>query len=144
MKSTLKIQNVRSVTGWSDSTVVLYWLYGQGSYNQFFRNKVNKILERNINCQYVPPTDNPTDLASRGSLLTKIPEIWWKGPSWLQVKKNWPWQPDLKPSEESEKEIRILKEHKSIVFTTVAIQDDFDLMLHKFDLQKALKYQHGS
>ena len=32
MKSALKNQNVRSVTGWTDSVVVLYWLKGQESY----------------------------------------------------------------------------------------------------------------
>ena len=89
MKSALKNQNVRSAAGWTDSTVVLYWLNGQGSYNQFVRNRVNKILERDdINWQYVQTRDNPVGLDSRGSLLTKIPEIWWKGPSWLQVKEH--------------------------------------------------------
>ena len=68
VKSALKNQNVRSVTGWTDSTVVLCWLNRQGSYNQFVRNRVNKILERDdINWQYVPTRDNPADLGSRGS-----------------------------------------------------------------------------
>ena len=89
VKAALKNQNVRSVTEWTDSTVVLYLLNGQGSYNQFLRNRVNKTLERDgINWQYVPTRDNPADLGSRGSLLSKIPEIKWKGPSWLQVKEN--------------------------------------------------------
>ena len=89
MKSALKNQNVRSVIDWTDSTVVLYWLNEQGSYNQFVRNRANKILERDdINWQYVPTIGNPADLGSRGSLLTKILEIWWEGPSWLQVKGN--------------------------------------------------------
>ena len=89
VKAALKNQNVRTVTEWTDSTVVLYLLNGQGSYNQFVRNRVNKTLERDgINWQYVPTRDNPADLGSRGSLLSKIPEIKWKGPSWLQVKEN--------------------------------------------------------
>ena len=97
-------------------------------------------MERDdINWQYVPTRDNPADLGSRGSLLTKILEICWEGPSWLQVKENWPRQLDIKPSEESEKVVKISKEHKSNVFTTVAIQDEFDLILHKFDLHKALR-----
>ena len=96
-------------------------------------------MERGVNWQYVPTRDNPADLGSRGSLLTNIREIWWKGPSWLQVKENWPRQPYIKPSIESEKEVKISKEHKSIVITTVEIQDDFDLLLHKFDLHKALR-----
>ena len=140
VKSALKNQNVRSVTGWIDSTVVLYCLNEQGSYNQFVRNRVNKILERNdINWQYVSTRNNPADLGSWGSLLTKIPEIWWKGPSWLQVKENWLRQPDMKPSVESEKEVKISKEYKSITITTVEIHYDFDLILDKFYLYKALR-----
>ena len=72
---------------------------------------VNKILERDdINWQYVPTRDNPADLGSRGSLLAKIPEIWWKGHPWLQVQENCPKQADIKPSVESEKEGKISKE----------------------------------
>ena len=133
VKSALKNQNVKSVTRLTD-TVVLYWLNRQGRYNQFVLNRVNKILERDdINWQYVRKRDNPADLGSRGSLLTKIPEIWCQGPSWLQVKENWLRQPDIKPSEGSEKEIKISKEHESIVSPAVSIQDDFDLILLKFD-----------
>ena len=71
--SALKNQNVRSVTGWGNSTIVLYWLNGQGSCKQFFRKRVNKILERDdINWQCLPTRENPDDLGSKGSLLTKI------------------------------------------------------------------------
>ena len=63
-----KNQNVRSVTSWTDSTVVLYYLNGQGSYNQIVRHRVNTILERDdINWQYLSPRENPADLGSRGS-----------------------------------------------------------------------------
>ena len=39
----------------------------------------------------------------------------------------------------SDKEVKISKERKSIVIRTVEIQDDFDLILYKFDLHKALR-----
>ena len=69
------------------------------------------------------------------SLVPEIsPEI-----SWLEVKENWPRQPDIKRSLESEKEVKISKEHKSIVITAVEVQDDFDLILNEFDLHKALR-----
>ena len=117
---------------------MLCWLNGQGNYNQFVRNRVNKILERSdINWQYVPTRENPANLDSRGSLLTKIPEVWWKGSSWLQVKER-PRQSFMEPSVESKKEVKISKEHKSIAITTAEVQDDFDLILHRFDLHKAL------
>ena len=74
VKFALTNQNVRHVMGWIDSTVMLFWLNGQGSYNQFVRIKVNKVRQRDdINWQYVPTRDNPADLGSKGSLLTKIP-----------------------------------------------------------------------
>ena len=38
---------------------------------------------------------------------------------------------------ESEQEVKISKVIKSIVTTPVGVQDDFDLILHKFDLHKA-------
>ena len=61
-------------------------------------------MERDdIDWQYVPMRDSPADLGSKESLLTKIPELWWEVPTWLQVKENWPRQPDIKPSEELEK-----------------------------------------
>ena len=43
---------------------------------------------------------------------------------------------DKKPSVESEKRLKILKEHKSIVITAIEIQDDFYLILYKSDSQK--------
>ena len=101
---------------------MLYWLNGRGSYNQFVQNRVNNTLKRDdINRQYVPTRENLADLLCRWSLLTKILEIWWRRPSWLQVKKNWSRQPDIKPSVESEKEVKISKEHNSIVITAIEI-----------------------
>ena len=59
-KQTLENQNVRSVTGWADSTVVLYWLNEKGNYKQFVGNRVNKIREKElINWYYVPTEENP-------------------------------------------------------------------------------------
>ena len=61
VQSTLKNQNVRSVTRETDRTVVLYWLNEQGNYNQFVRNRISKVLERNdIYGQYIPARENPT------------------------------------------------------------------------------------
>ena len=97
-------------------------------------------MERDdINWQFASIKENPAYLESRGSLLTKIPEIRWRGPSSLQVKENWLSQLNIKPSAESEKEVKFPKEPKSIGITLVEIQDDFDLVLRKFDLHKAFR-----
>ena len=113
---------------------MFYWLNKRWSYKQFVQNSVNK--SDDINWQYVPTREHPAEVGSRESLLTKVLEIWWRGPSWLQVKEKWPMQTDKKPSVESEKRLKILKEHKSIVITAIEIQDDFCLILYKSDSQK--------
>ena len=76
IKVALKRCNIRSITGWTDSTVVLDWLNRQGLYKQFEANRVTKILEKEyIKWYYVPTKQNPADIGSRGSLLSKIPDI---------------------------------------------------------------------
>ena len=43
-------------------------------------------------------------------MLSKIPDIRWNGPSWIaENKKNWPDQPILSESKQSEKETKIIK-----------------------------------
>ena len=74
VKAALKRRNIRSVTGWTDST--------QRIYKQFVANRVSKILEKEyIKWYYIPTKENPADIGSMGSLLNKILDIWWKGPS---------------------------------------------------------------
>lgn len=60
---------------------------------------------------YVPSSDNPADLLSRGfnPRSIKTSTLWWQGPSWLQKNENyWPRDnsincdlPELKPNEQS-------------------------------------------
>ena len=44
IKAALKDLNIRSITEWTDSTVVLQWLRDQESYKVFVENRVKKIL----------------------------------------------------------------------------------------------------
>ena len=48
-------------------------------------------------------------------------------------------QSNINPCVESEKEVKISKEHKSIVIARVKFQDNFDLILRKFYLHKAFR-----
>ena len=135
VKVALKHCNIRSITGWTDNTVILHWLNRQGLYKQFVANRVTKILEKEyIKWYYVPTKQNPADIGSRGSLLSKIPGSWWNGPSWIAGNSKWPDQPIL--SEASEKEAKIIK---NILATTVKLKDLFDLLLDKYELHKVLR-----
>ena len=102
VKSALKSENVRSVTGWTDGTVVLYWLTEKGNYSLLER--VNKIREKEfIKWYYVPTKENPADIGIRGSLIVNISRVWWEGPSWLPDKTKWPNQPLITSTTDSEK-----------------------------------------
>ena len=64
------------MSGWTDRTVVLHWLKRQGLYKQFVANRVSNILEKEyIKWYYVPNKQNPAGIRSRGSPLSKIPDI---------------------------------------------------------------------
>ena len=79
--------NIRAITGWSDSTIVLCWLSQEPSnWTTFVANRVAEIQRNDrVHWQHVSTEDNPADnAASRGvepSALKSL-EIWWKGPTW--------------------------------------------------------------
>ena len=134
VKAAVKHCNIRSVTGWTDSTVVLYWLNRRGIYKQFEANRVINILEKGyIKWYYVPTKQNPGDIGSRGSLLSKISDIWRKCPSWIVEIRN---GQILSESKEFEKKSKIIK---NILATTVKQKDLFDFLLAKYELHKVLK-----
>ncbi|MCG8113696.1 MAG: hypothetical protein N0E59_23340 [Candidatus Thiodiazotropha taylori] len=60
----------------------------------FERNIVQEInREGDIVFRYVSTTENPADVATRGTTVPKLQEnsLWWYGPSWLTVaEQEWP------------------------------------------------------
>ena len=74
---------------WSDSQVVLHWIYSNKKQKQLFvLNRVRQItsLVNKESWGYCPTNQNPADIASRGIECPKIVDnrIWWKGPLFLQ------------------------------------------------------------
>ena len=84
IKAALKDLNIRSMTGWTDSTVVLHWLRKQGNYKVFVETRVKKILIYEfIEWKYVPTKQNPAYIESRGSSIGRLVDLWWKDPTSL-------------------------------------------------------------
>ncbi|XP_028405809.1 uncharacterized protein LOC114528390 [Dendronephthya gigantea] len=129
---------VISVCAWSDSTVCLQWINGQGNYKQFVANRVKKITEKQIEWKYVPTLENPADIGSRGTTRDlQANETWMKGPSWLSETEKWPEQVKIKPSEKSESESRMMRE---VMKVTIQKEADFiDCLLEKFGLTKTVR-----
>jgi len=83
-----------SVKLWSDSQIVLHWLNSQKKLKPFVASRVQEIIEEfpATTWRYVPTSDNPADLLTRGisagSLATST--IWRHGPPWLTDHSQWP------------------------------------------------------
>ena len=128
---------VRSVYGWSDSTVTLHWIKGRGVYKPFVANRVKKINAREyIEWKHVGTEQNPADMGSRGCVADKLTETWIPGPDWLSDPDWWPMDVCTKPTKESEAESKQIKE----VFTTaVETKDYLDEILQKHEFWKAVR-----
>jgi hypothetical protein len=118
---------VNGTHSWSDSTVALYWINGQGEYRQFMSNRVRKIREHSsIQWHYVPTEENPADIGSRGG-STVNNELWTNGPEWL----------NLESSPETNAEAKVTK---SILATAITRYDDrMDKLLEAHGLRKVTR-----
>ena len=79
-----------TIYGWLDRTVALHWILVSGQYRQFVVNRVCKIIEHpDILERYLPTSENPADLATRGGQVANA-ELWWNVPVWLSDPEKWP------------------------------------------------------
>jgi len=83
---------------WTDSQIVLHWIYKQHHLMPFIAHRVTEIITAfpATIWSFTPSADNPADLLTRGisseQLLTS--QLWMHGPQWLQFRQNWPqWTP---------------------------------------------------
>ena len=136
VKNSLDCLPIPNVYAWLDSTVALHWIRGNGQYKQFVSNWVSKIHHRpEIQWRYVPTTENPADLASRGGEPTSL---WWDGPGWLADQSKWPRNLTTSPTTTSEAEAKLIREVVT-VSKDEPYTDDFEQLLEKHKLQGALR-----
>ena len=121
---------------WLDSTVALHWIHDNGEYRQFVANRVRKIQSHpEARWHHVPTKENPADLGSRGGGVSGH-ELWWKGPAWLPDQQQWPPQIVTKASPQSTEERKVQRE---LFAAVVEVNNDFDRVLDKFGLRKAMR-----
>lgn len=96
-KSYERCMNIKSVTIWTDSSIVLHWLKSEKFKSQFVKNRVTCIKSRSCDVQfnYVDTASNPADLVTRGLtaryFISKL-SFWIHGPIWL-LTEQWPVPP---------------------------------------------------
>ena len=127
---------VRELYCWLDSTVALHWIRGAGDYKQFFGNRVSKIQQHSdVKWRHVTTQENPADLGSRGGSV-QGEELWWKGPKWLADREKWPSDIVTSSNPQSQAEAKVTRE---IFAVAHVVTDEFDALLEKFALWKALR-----
>ena len=79
---------MQSVTFYSDSTDVLWWIRGRGKdFRPFVTNRIGEIrmFTKPSQWQHVSTEENRADLCTRGATPSELAEcfLWWNGPDWL-------------------------------------------------------------
>ena len=104
---------VREIWAWSDSLTTLHWIGGEATrWKTWVRNRVLVIQEINakysVRWRHCPGTDNPADLASRGTRVRDLEtDRWQKGPEWLLERERWPTNLAAGPVPECEEEMKV-------------------------------------
>lgn len=77
---------------WTDSKCVLYWLKSNKVLPIYVQRRVNEIKTLKAEFRYVPSSDNPADIASRGCTMDELQQsLWWTAPPWLyDDESHWP------------------------------------------------------
>ena len=80
---------------WSDSQIVLSWIFSDKKLKPFVSNRVAEIRSVSTRWRYCPLADNPADLLIRDITFAQLNNLdkWNHGPEWLTTASHWPaWQ----------------------------------------------------
>ena len=141
VKIALQQYPIDEIHGWVDSTTVLQWMKGKGTWSLFVRNRIKAINNSDIkNWHYVPTGENPSDVGSRGSDPRKLDAFWFSGPQWLARIEEWPDQPEISDNAETATEMMPMKERAMLAKEEkVGENDSLDSLLERRTLWKTLR-----
>ena len=134
---------IKSITIWMDSMVALYWITNPGKgWKVFVANRVKKIAETigpiNITWKHCPSNMNLADLGSRGATIAKMERgSWLTGPEWLLDERQWPQQPRLNNTEETDKECKATRE--VVLRTQERKLDEWDVLLERSNYWRTIR-----
>ena len=122
IKKNLSDWTVQKTSFYTDSSNVLYWIYGAKKWNSYISKRLNEIHELSSQTEWshCPGEQNPADLATRGISMSHLlkSNLWFHGPEWLtnhELKSNCTsWKPT--PS------AQCLQEEKVIVQTHAILE----------------------
>ena len=131
--------NIVEVHYWGDSMTALHWVHHAGTYSIYVRNRVQKIREltKDAVWRHIRTEGNPADLATRGMDVKKLGSLWFKGPSFLSDKANWPTQPEFIETEAAAQE-KIIPKVK-VLLNLPHATDFIDDMCQKYPYKRLIR-----
>ena len=140
VRKTLDEYSIEEFHGWIDSTTVLHWLEGNGTWTQFVRNRATAIRESHLTKRhYVPTEESPSDKGTRRVAPEKLGRLWFHGPDWLHNKDEWPSQPEFMETPETVSESLSMKEKQLLVKHETEEPNQLSRLLEKFSYWKTLR-----
>ena len=88
--------NKPSITFWTDSISVLWWVKGYSrQFKPFVANRIGEIQSEisSDRWRYIPTSENPADYLTCGTTLVELSQlrVWWEGPAFLSKGEiDWP------------------------------------------------------
>ena len=131
--------NIRKSVVWSDSTMALHWINGNGDlYKQFVRNQIRKISLMKIETwRHVSGAMNPAEVVSRGATYDEIDELWWKGPEWLSDENQWPENINTQASNDTDSELK--KTHEILAMAIDDNENTFQALVDKLKFKQLIR-----
>ncbi|XP_011859715.1 PREDICTED: uncharacterized protein LOC105557156 [Vollenhovia emeryi] len=125
VKHALEI-DIKKCYYWTDSSIVLHWIKATNKkLPVFVAHRVGEIQDLSAvdSWNHVGSKDNPADLVSRGAHPREVADsqLWWRGPSWLQVNIIVQHHSEIADMEESQ-----LNENDTSTVLSMPIQADVD------------------
>lgn len=88
-------QPIVQVHFWTDSQIVLHWIYKGNNPKPFIAQEICETFSA-THWSFTPSADNPADLLTRGLSTNQLrtSHLWTQGPRWLLTPSEWPtWTP---------------------------------------------------
>ena len=134
--------NINNIFFWTDSHIVLSWLaQPANTWKTFVANRVQHIKNNSTFEQwyYVPSSDNPADVVSRGCSPSTLANhtLYWQGPQWLvNSQEHWPTKPETRISDTCLE----LKKNASVLMVNAKEPDIFERFSKFQRLVRVLAY----
>lgn len=126
---------------WSDSKCVLSWIETSKVLPVFVTQRIKEIHSLpNLQFHYVPTTENPADLATRGTSVQALKDsCWFQGPAWLKKTNTNKWPHPSPPISTQDVDVLQFTTDVQVLVTKTENTTPFEIDLNKYSSYSKLR-----